>query len=156
MNLQKNFQQVLIKRRRITIYKIHISNRAQYNFFQIKYYIQYKLQNIIAAKRIGNSLINKIYSLEFLPYRGKVYNSNNTNIRYLIHKKYLIFYKYICYVRIKLLKKEKRGNLIMKSAVSLAGVHTHTHTDSSLIEYKKIKKHKTVSLCVFLQCKNIY
>ena len=42
----------------------------------------------------------------------------------------------------------------MKNVVSLVGVHTHTHThthtDSSLIEYKKIKKHKTVSLCVFL------
>ena len=38
----------------------------------------------------------------------------------------------------------------MKSAVSLAGVHTHTHTDSSLIEYKKIKKHKTIYLYAFL------
>ena len=27
---------------------------------------------------------------------------------------------------------------------------SNTHTDSSLIEYKNIKKHKTVSLCVFL------
>ena len=36
----------------------------------------------------------------------------------------------------------------MKSVVSLVGVYTHN--DSSLIEYKKIKKHKTVSLYVFL------
>ena len=39
----------------------------------------------------------------------------------------------------------------MKSAESLVGVHTHTHTHTdSLIEYKNNKKHKTISLCVFL------
>ena len=39
----------------------------------------------------------------------------------------------------------------MKRAKNLGAVtHTHTHTDSLLIEYKKIKKHKTISLCVFL------
>ena len=35
----------------------------------------------------------------------------------------------------------------MKSAESLVGVHTHT---DNLIEYKNNKKHKTISLCVFL------
>ena len=40
-------------------------------------------------------------------------------------------------------------NSILKTAGSLDTVHTHTLV-VCLNEYKKIKKHKTISLCVFL------
>ena len=36
-------------------------------------------------------------------------------------------------------------------AINVVRVHTHTHTHTdSLIEYKNNRKHKTISLCVFL------
>ena len=74
-------------------YKIYNDKLAIYEFYQIEYYIKYKLQNPIAAKNITQSLKNKILILQEFPYLGKIYNQNNPNIRFLIHNKYLIFYE---------------------------------------------------------------
>ena len=82
-----------ITKKRNIEYEIYNDIIAQYDFNQIEHYIEYKLQNPIAAKNIAKDLIYKISLLEQFPYLGKIYNSNNSNIRYLVCKKYLIFYE---------------------------------------------------------------
>ena len=74
-------------------YKVLNDEFADYNILQINNYIKYKLQNPIAARNITQSLKNKILILKQFPYLGKIYYNYNPNIRYLIHKKYLIFYE---------------------------------------------------------------
>ena len=59
-------------------------------------YIAYQLGNPIAAINIAaintvKNIKNKIYSLDFFPYRGAYYSSKFS--KYLIYKNYLIFYK---------------------------------------------------------------
>ncbi len=58
--------------------------------YQIEYYIKYELKNVNAAKKTINNLINKILILKSFPRMGKKYDER---IRFIIYKKFLIFYE---------------------------------------------------------------
>lgn len=72
-------------------YKIRIEKIAQDNIYSIYFYILYNLCNPIAAINYMENIKNKINSLNLFPYRGAIY-TNYFN-RFIIHKKYLIFYE---------------------------------------------------------------
>ena len=61
------------------------------NIYDIYDYISYILLNEISANNFINGIEKKIDSLQYFPYRGAIY-SDKFN-RYLIYKKFLIFYK---------------------------------------------------------------
>lgn len=73
------------------MYKIVCRTNSQVDISLIYYYIKYKLENIIVANNITEGILNKIESLQYLPYRGAIY-SNYFN-RFLIQKNFLIFYE---------------------------------------------------------------
>lgn len=62
----------------MTLYKIYI-------------YIKYNLQSPITAVNYIESMKKKINSLDYFPYRGAIYSTNNN--RFLIYQKHLIFYE---------------------------------------------------------------
>lgn len=57
----------------------------------MEYYIKYKLKNPIIANKTIIKIIEKIFILEDFPYIGSIYNEGPT--RFIIHKKFLIFYE---------------------------------------------------------------
>ena len=73
------------------MYKIVYRINAQIDFFNIYYYIKYKLENYIAANNIMEEILDKIQSLEYLPYRGAIYSNHFS--RFVLQKNFLIFYE---------------------------------------------------------------
>ena len=71
------------------MYKIVYRITAQIDVLSIYYYIKYKLENYIAANIVTEGILNKIESLEYLPYRGAIYSSYFN--RFVIQKNYLNF-----------------------------------------------------------------
>ena len=71
------------------MYKIVYRINAQIDVLSIYYYIKYKLENYIAANIVTEGILNKIESLEYLPYRGAIYSSYFN--RFVIQKNYLNF-----------------------------------------------------------------
>lgn len=71
----------------------------------MEYYIKYKLKNPIIANKTIIKIIEKIFILEDFPYIGSIYKEGP--IRFIIHKKFLIFYEI----------KEKEKNVIIKRII---------------------------------------
>ena len=61
------------------------------NLYKIFSYIKYDLQSPITAINYIGNIRNKINSLDYFPYRGAIYSTNNN--RFLIYQKHLIFYE---------------------------------------------------------------
>lgn len=74
-------------------YKLIVNIETKFDLHQIEDYIKYKLKNSIIANKTVNKIIDQFSILKEFPYIGKNYDSNNIYNRYLIYKKYLIFYE---------------------------------------------------------------
>ncbi len=75
--------------------RVIISPKALEDIEEIKKYISNDLQNITAAKNMVKKIVNRIHSLAKNPMLGAEISSKigvETNYRYLICNKYLIFY----------------------------------------------------------------
>ena len=72
------------------MYRIEYSERAIIDLNDIYNYIYYELVNPIAAKRFRHQIPKSISNLQIFPFMGKKYN--DTNIRFIYFKNYLIFY----------------------------------------------------------------
>ena len=74
-------------------YKIITTDAFEKELEHIYNYTNYFLQEPIVAKRIYNKIIDGIYSLRYFPQRGlKVKEYNNTELRRIIIKNYIILY----------------------------------------------------------------
>ena len=81
------------RKKRLIEFKVYNDQAAELDIYQINNYIKYKLYNPIAANNITNGLRKSISILRQFPYIGKIYNQENDSIRFIIYKKYLIFYE---------------------------------------------------------------
>ncbi len=64
---------------------------ADYDIFNIYYYIKFKLLNPIASEKFLKGITAKIDSLELFPYTGAIYE--NSQNRFVIYNNFLIFYE---------------------------------------------------------------
>lgn len=64
---------------------------ADYDIFNIYYYIKFKLLNPIASTNFLKGITSKIDSLELFPYIGAIYE--NSQNRFIIYNNFLIFYE---------------------------------------------------------------
>ena len=70
--------------------KIDYSERAVIDLNDTYNYIYYDLVNPIAASRFRSQIPKSISRLEIFPFMGKRFQ--NTNLRFIYFKNYLIFY----------------------------------------------------------------
>lgn len=73
------------------IYRVVILKEAYIDISNIYLYIQFKLLNPIASQNFLYNIKSKINNLKIFPYIGKIYK--NRKERFVIHKKFLIFYE---------------------------------------------------------------
>lgn len=72
------------------MYKITYTKRAKIELENLYNYIYFNLANPIAAKKFRLNIIKTISNLQIFPLMGKRYNQ--TEIRYIYFKNYLILY----------------------------------------------------------------
>ena len=73
------------------MYRIILTQRAKIDFESAYNYIYYDLANPIAAKKFKDKIPKTISYLQIFPFMGKRFQ--NTNLRFIYFKNYLIFYK---------------------------------------------------------------
>ena len=72
------------------MYRIILTQRAKIDLERSYNYIYYNLANPIAAKRFKDKIPKSISNLQIFPFMGKQFNQ--TNLRYIYFKNYLIIY----------------------------------------------------------------
>ena len=72
------------------MYKIIYTQRAKIELQNAYNYIYFNLVNTIAANRFKQNIIKSISNLQMFPFMGKRFNQ--TNLRYIYFKNYLIIY----------------------------------------------------------------
>ena len=73
------------------MYRIILTQRAKLDFESAYNYIYYDLANPNAAKKFKDKIPKTISYLQIFPFMGKRFQ--NTNLRFIYFKNYLIFYK---------------------------------------------------------------
>ena len=86
-------------------YTIFLTTTFKKELNEIIYYIKYNLKEPSIAKKLYEEIINKIFSLQFMPERHKLVKSKNSisiNLRNFQIKNFIVIYE---------IKKDTRKNL---------------------------------------------